>query len=75
MWFCFCGGSYLHEHNNTFAHDFTDWHFVVVVTLEDLFFEKLACGQVEGLSGPVEPATIEPLLTFKYKKEQKFDTR
>lgn len=69
MWFSFCrevGGSYLHKHDHTFAQNLTDRHFVIVVALEDLLFQKLACCQVEGFTWPVEPAAIEPLLTFTH---------
>lgn len=58
---------YLHKHDHTFAQDSTDRDFVMVVALEGLFFQKLACGQVKGFTRPVEPAAIEPLLTFSHK--------
>ena len=70
MWFSFHrGGSYLHKHDHTFAQDFTDGCFVIVVALEGLLFQELACGQVEGFTGPVEPASVEPLLTFMQKEK------
>lgn len=59
--------SYLHKHDHTFAQNFTDAHFVIVVALEDLLFQKLASGLVEGFTGPVEPAAIKPLLTFTHQ--------
>lgn len=62
--------SYFDKHDHTFSQDFTDGHFVVIVALENLFFEEFACGQVEGFTGPVEPATIEPLLPFKMHKRE-----
>lgn len=60
--------AYLHKHDHTFAQNLTDGHFVIVIALEDLFFQKLACSQVEGLTWPVEPAAIEPLLTSTHKQ-------
>lgn len=70
MWLRFCRRSYLHTQDYTFAQDFAEGHFVVVVALEGLFLQKLACGQVEGFTWPVKPATIQPLLTFKHKYKQ-----
>lgn len=59
--------SYLHKHNHTLAQDFPDGRSVIVVTLENFLFQKLACGQMEGFTGPVEPAAIQPLLSFPPK--------
>lgn len=60
-------GPYLHKHDHAFPQNLTDKHFVVIVPLEDLLFQELACCQVEGFSGSVEPAAIEPPLSFTQK--------
>lgn len=59
-------GLYLHKHNNTFAQDLTDGSFVVIVTLENFFFQELSGGQMKGFIWPVEPTAIEPLLTWEF---------
>lgn len=59
-------GLYLYKHNNTFAQDLTDGSFVVIVALENFFFQELPGGQMKGFVWPVEPTAIEPLLTCEF---------
>lgn len=60
------GCLYLYKHNNTFAQDVTDGSFVVIITLENLFFQELSGCQMKGFIRPVEPTAIEPLLTCDF---------
>lgn len=60
-------GLYLHKHDHAFPQNLIDKHFVIVVTLEDLLFQKLARCQMEGFSRSVEPAAVEPPLPFTQK--------
>lgn len=54
---------YLYKHNNTFTENLANGSLVVIVTLEDFFFQELSSGQMKCFIWPVEPTAIEPLFT------------
>lgn len=68
--FRYIGWPYLDKHDHAFCQYLADWYFVEVVTLEDLLLEELACCQMEGLTRPVEPTAIQPLLAYTHGKTE-----
>lgn len=60
--------AYLNKHDNTFAQNFVNGNFIVVVAFKDFLLQKFACGEMESLIGSVKPAAIKPFLSYRGKK-------